>query len=115
MPQHDRHQYYRDEGPLPELKLGDVARNTALIFGAGLALWFWDCVLAPGYFVLVYAYDAAARALNPAHELAYRGPFPAVVAPYAPFFAAILFALAAYAVFCVCRLFARFLSGWRSA
>ena len=105
------HQYYRDEGPLPELRGRDVLRNTALIVGAGLALWFWNAVVTPGYFLFVYAYDAAAHALNPVRHVEYRGPFPAVVSPYAPYFAFVAIALVAYVAFRLCRSIARFLNG----
>ena len=112
---YDSHQYYRDEGPLPELRGRDVLRNTVLIVGAGLALWFWNAVVTPGYFLFIYAYDAAVHMLNPARHVEYRGPFPAVVSPYAPYFTGVVFALVAYVAYRVCRFIARFFSGWRSA
>lgn len=107
----DDHQYYRDEGPLPDLRVRDVLANTALIVGAGLALWFWNCVLAPIYFLFVHAYDTAAHAVNPARQVLYHGPFPTVVAPYAPYSSAAIAALCAYLAYRLCRTVARFISG----
>ena len=112
---YDGHPHYRDEGPLAELKGRDVLRNTALIVGAGLALWFWNCVVKPGYFLAVYTFDTAARALHPARQIEYRGPFPAVVLPYAPYFTAIVFSLVAYFAFLGCRSFARFFNSRRNS
>ena len=112
---YDSHQHYRDEGPLPALKGRDVLRNIALIVGVGLALWFWNCVVKPGYFLLVYAFDAAAHAMYPARQIEYRGPFPAAVSPYAPYFTGVVFALGAYAAFRLCRSIARLFNGPRSA
>jgi hypothetical protein len=109
---YDSHQYYRDEGPLPDLRGRDVVHNTALIVGAGLALCLWDRVVTPGYFLLVYAFDAAAHALSPARQVEYRGPFPAVVSPYAPYFTGVVFGLVAYLAFRICRSIARFFSAW---
>ena len=115
MLQYESQHHKSDEGPLPELKVHEVARNITLIVGLGLALCLWDRVVTPGYFLCVFAFDAAAHPLNPARELLYRGPFPENVSPYAPDFAAIIFALSAYAAFRTCRSIARFFGNWRSA
>jgi len=107
----DNQQYCTNEAPLRELRLRDVLANTALIIGAGLALWFWNCALAPIYFLFVYAFDTAVHAVNPAGKVVYHGPFPTLVSPYAPYSNTAIYALVAWLAYRLCRAVARFING----